>query len=643
MNMYLEDLKLTIFILFVGLFFIVFLSAIQVVVAAEIDSILFTEIMYDLEGGDDGYEWVEIYNNTNESYVIDDNWRFYDGSNHLVNIVQGDDVFDIGEVLVITDSVDNFLQIHPDYSGTILDSVVKLNNTGEIIKLSIDGGDNWIAEVEYLETMNESGEGYSLEYDGVVYKSSVNIGGSPGLYEFVENNNECDCNVCTPLEVVQEENVNEEEEEDDESQDTNGVQSDQVEEIVDVVDNEIETPVIYSNKVRINELLPDPDGSDEENEFIELFNDDDLDIDLEGWYIEDLSGKKYILSGNVASKSFIVFYRTDTKITLNNSSGDVLSLFNPIDELVSNLSYDKSLTSYSYSYFTEGWKWTEDITPGSENFIIEEVVEEVVETDNNDEVLNDLEEDVLELKAISDIKLLEKNEEVFTQGVVTVPPSYLADTYFYISEIDLNGDINLSTGIQVYFSKKDFINLNIGDVVIVIGSMSEVSGEKRIKIKEKEDIEIVDNTTLPEVEELLTGEVSEDYEGGLVYVSGELIEKKSSSWYIDDDSGEVRVYISSKTGIEKPAIEVGQEVLVVGIVSETKSGYRLLPRIDDDIIVEKNILEVVEPEINVINGSNDRYIEETKSEDGNNSDYLGYGLGVVGLTMASWALKLKLL
>jgi len=60
--MYLEDLKLTVFILFVGLFFIMFLSAIQVVVAQELDQVIFTEIMYDLEGSDDGYEWVEIYN-----------------------------------------------------------------------------------------------------------------------------------------------------------------------------------------------------------------------------------------------------------------------------------------------------------------------------------------------------------------------------------------------------------------------------------------------------------------------------------------------------------------------------------------------------------------------------------------------------
>ena len=82
---------------------------------------------------------------------------------------------------------------------------------------------------------------------------------------------------------------------------------------------------------------------------------------------------------------------------------------------------------------------------------------------------------------------------------------------------------------------------------------------------------------------MLTGEVNDDFEGGLISVTGDLVDKKSTSWYLDDDSGEIRVYISSKAGITKPDVELGQEVMVTGVVSETKSGFRLLPRFTEDI------------------------------------------------------------
>jgi len=37
---------------------------------------------------------------------------------------------------------------------------------------------------------------------------------------------------------------------------------------------------------------------------------------------------------------------------------------------------------------------------------------------------------------------------------------------------------------------------------------------------------------------------------------------------LDDGSGEARVYIKKATGIEKPWVEKGQELGVVGIVSQ---------------------------------------------------------------------------
>ncbi|MDP3661335.1 MAG: lamin tail domain-containing protein [bacterium] len=43
-----------------------------------------TEVMYDLSGADDGREWVELYNNGSEQVDLT-GWKFFDGSNHLLN------------------------------------------------------------------------------------------------------------------------------------------------------------------------------------------------------------------------------------------------------------------------------------------------------------------------------------------------------------------------------------------------------------------------------------------------------------------------------------------------------------------------------------------------------------------------------
>ena len=211
--MFVEDIKLTVFILLVGLFVIFFLSSIQVVVAQEETPIIFTEIMYDLDGGDDGHEWVEIYNNSDTSYEIGADWRFFDGANHVLNVVQGDTSLESGEVVVIADNAENFLLDYPDYTGTLVDSVVKLNNTGEEIKLSLDNGDTWITQVEYT-AIDGAGNGYSLEYLNNIWTFSAELNGTPGYYLVSDETIE-----CPTLEELlsQQSNINEDISEEDEN------------------------------------------------------------------------------------------------------------------------------------------------------------------------------------------------------------------------------------------------------------------------------------------------------------------------------------------------------------------------------------------------------------------------------------------
>lgn len=127
---------------------------------------------------------------------------------------------------------------------------------------------------------------------------------------------------------------------------------------------------IYPNGVIINEILPNPQGSDEENEFIELYNTNNFDIDLSGWKIQDTEGTitTYIIPQNsiILANSFLVFKRPDTKISLNNS-GDTINLLFPNNKITNFVSFTKSITGQSYNLINSEWLWSETLTPKSQN------------------------------------------------------------------------------------------------------------------------------------------------------------------------------------------------------------------------------------------------------------------------------------
>ncbi len=52
---------------------------------------------------------------------------------------------------------------------------------------------------------------------------------------------------------------------------------------------------------------------------------------------------------------------------------------------------------------------------------------------------------------------------------------------------------------------------------------------------------------------------------------------------LDDGSGEARITIVAGTGIRRPYVVIGEAWTVVGVVSQSESGYRLLPRRAEDL------------------------------------------------------------
>ncbi|MDP3902078.1 MAG: lamin tail domain-containing protein [bacterium] len=135
-------------------------------------SLEITEIMYDLGGTDTNREWIEIYNNGEESVDVL-TWKFFEeNTNHNLVASQGDTVLVKGGYAVIADKPEKFLVDWPDFTGVILDSSFSLKNTGETLTLK-DADLNIIDSVGYTSDWGAEGDGNSLQKIGGEWKAAA--------------------------------------------------------------------------------------------------------------------------------------------------------------------------------------------------------------------------------------------------------------------------------------------------------------------------------------------------------------------------------------------------------------------------------------------------------------------------------------
>jgi len=113
--------------------------------------------------------------------------------------------------------------------------------------------------------------------------------------------------------------------------------------------------------VFINEWLPNPTGADAAGEFIELFNNGAVPVDLGGWSLEADGKKKFKLSGIIQPNGYLVLPRSRTKLSLKNTDG-ILSLYNGAGVLADRSTFEGTApegesfnrTSYTVQQFVWG-------------------------------------------------------------------------------------------------------------------------------------------------------------------------------------------------------------------------------------------------------------------------------------------------
>jgi hypothetical protein len=128
---------------------------------------------------------------------------------------------------------------------------------------------------------------------------------------------------------------------------------------------------IQSAQIIINEFLPNPSGKDEEEEWVEIYNDSDSIVDISDWQLDDeASGSQpFTFPQNtlIAPKSYIVFSRQITGIALNNDK-DSVRLLLPEGVVFQEINYEKPPQGKSSARTEEGFVWSMP-TPGLINII----------------------------------------------------------------------------------------------------------------------------------------------------------------------------------------------------------------------------------------------------------------------------------
>jgi hypothetical protein len=160
-----------------------------------------TEIMYDLEGTDTNREWVEVCNGAGDPVSLS-GFKFNDGANHAINEPPtngsvGSVTLSSQQCLVLAANATIFLSDNIGFSGTVLDTVMSLNNTEETISILNQNGEEQVSAT-YTNGLGAAGDGNSLQKSGDTFIPKVPTPGTYTENDDGEQPSEEDVPVTTP-------------------------------------------------------------------------------------------------------------------------------------------------------------------------------------------------------------------------------------------------------------------------------------------------------------------------------------------------------------------------------------------------------------------------------------------------------------
>ncbi len=332
---------------------------------------LITEIMFNPEGNDSDREWLEVFNQSNQIFSLKSGrsgWRINDGENHLFK----DEIMVYPqEVFIIVQDKNKFLSEYPDFKGKIVAANFSLKNSSGRIQI-LDENKNLLAEISYEQNCGGNDNGYSIIFKNNICQENRVKKGTPGIYpepellrtENIQQNQSLFQQTTTVSSTPIFSNIQTTTPEQTLISTSTPVLTSTIQEIVsNQASLEKSTPVT----LYITEFLPNPQGNDSGQEFVELYNYGNEEINLEGFILE-IGKKKIKLQGIIEPKEYFVITNKDYNFYIRNQ-GETLILYYK-DQKIFSINYQgRAPEGKSFSRFENSWQFTQP-TPGSENILI---------------------------------------------------------------------------------------------------------------------------------------------------------------------------------------------------------------------------------------------------------------------------------
>lgn len=130
--------------------------------------------------------------------------------------------------------------------------------------------------------------------------------------------------------------------------------------------------------VYLNELMPNPASplSDEDAEFIELYNPNSIAVNLKDWTLQTGTNFQYeykMPGFNIEAKGYIVLYSSETNLVLSNTTSNARIIDPSGGSINEATAYEDVGENEAWAKHDGEWWLTETPTPGEENFIYLEV------------------------------------------------------------------------------------------------------------------------------------------------------------------------------------------------------------------------------------------------------------------------------
>ncbi len=522
-----------------------------------------------------GYEWVEICNRS-DSAVDTNGWKFFeDGKNHgwgelkddndkLVKDDEGNNahredlVLEAGERAFIVQDEDKFLEIHGDWTGTIIDSAwSSLKESGEEIGIKD-------AEGELIELFT-----YIACPDNVLERIDANVDDYSG-------NNWLEKQISAKEERIdaEEGQIGRSDQSDENGGDGGQGGEDGVNVYPDssaIHKNLLNNPpvAIMGDDLEINVgdtvFFDASDSFDKDGDALEYFWDFGDGKEGEGVKIEHtylhagkmsailrVSDGEFVSSSAIWINSVAIDY--PDKIFIN------AFLPNPIgpdaeEEWIEVCNVGKE----DVNLF--GWILDDIADGGSKEFVIKNVnifsqecvrftrPETKIAINNNGD----------------DVRLLNPAGEIVDQ--ISFSRNAGNGEIFYGNQNMLTDSVvvNNKTKTQILKDEDDSDEIQTARYETQVKSIAR---------------DVVENLPLA----ARTGDIfGEDLDGEKVKISGNITDKSGNVFFVDDGSGEARIQILPKIKIQYADVAVGDQITVDGKVSKTQIGYRILP----DLIEKK--------------------------------------------------------